>query len=190
MNRKTIVLVAVIAVGVLCVPIGALAAARLTNDQGRDEMVTEVIRQAPAGQQVQLSDGEASDGEQLAAAERTAQCLRDAGVNVVMTPERGPGQFRYGGGTYEEQQRANALYTECYDRLQREIDIVHSLQQVPLEQSKRALAEEALLQCLRDQGVAVELSAPKEVWWELRLSSPTEFAKCGDAVIAEFGAMP
>lgn len=46
-------------------------------------------------------------------------------------PDQGPGCFRFGGGTYEETQRANLVYDDCYARYQREIDMIHAIQQSP-----------------------------------------------------------
>ena len=191
MNRRLISIVLVAAVGLVCIPLAATAASRFSNnDGGRDEVVTRLISGASSEQQAALADQSASEDGRAAAAERTMQCLRDAGVNVVLTPERGAGQFRFGGGTAEEQQHASSVYSACYARFQREIDMIHSIQQRPLDEASRPAAETALLRCLRDEGVAVEMSASKDVWWELRLTSPTEFAHCGLAVIAEFGALP
>jgi hypothetical protein len=143
---------------------------------------------ADPNSQPALSDGEVTGDERLAAANRTIACLESQGIRVELTPNRGPGQFRFGGGTPEEQARANAIYQDCYAQFQRETDMVFSVQ--PTVPGDQIGAERALLQCLRDAGVDVALSAPKTVWWDLRLTAPTEFAKCGNAVIAAYGALP
>jgi hypothetical protein len=149
-----------------------------------------LVAAAPTEQQPQLKDDQVTAPERQAAAERTIQCLKDQGISVELTPDRGPGQFRFGGGTPTEQARANAIYQDCYERFEREIDMVYSVQQPPLSASESASAEQRLLTCLQEAGVDVSLSAPKDVWWDIRLTSPTEFARCGNAVIAEFGALP
>ncbi len=99
------------------------------NDMARDDVVTSLVAKASNDQREALADGQADDQEWLAAANQTMQCLRDAGITVELTPDQGPGQFTFGGGTYEETQHANAIYDDCYARYQREIDMIHALQQ-------------------------------------------------------------
>ncbi|MGE3076603.1 MAG: hypothetical protein AB7N24_21255 [Dehalococcoidia bacterium] len=103
----------------------------LPGASGRDSVVTSLVAKASDDQREALADGQASDEEWLAAANQTMQCLRDAGITVELTPDQGPGQFRFGGGTYEETQRANVIYDGCYARYQREIDMIHALRQSP-----------------------------------------------------------
>lgn len=99
-----------------------------TGDDGRAAVVAALVEKASPDQASALADGRAGDDEWLAAANKTMQCLRDEGITVELTPEQGSGQFRYGGGTYTELQRANAIYDDCYARFQREIDMIHALQ--------------------------------------------------------------
>ena len=190
MRNRQVILIAVVVIALGSTVAFAQVSGALRSQGDRNDVTTRIIDGAPPDQQAQLADGQVTASERVAAAERTMQCLRDQGVSVELTPERGPGQFRFGGGTPAEQARANSVYQDCYARLQRETDMVYSVQQPSLDETSAASAEQALLTCLRQAGVEVELSAPKTVWWDLRLTAPTEFAKCGNAVVAEFGALP
>jgi hypothetical protein len=129
-KRKIVIVLSVVAV-MVALPLGAFAADRVRNDSGRQDIVTQLTARASDDQRELVADGVVTDSERLIALGNTEQCLRDAGVHVEMLPERGPGQFRFGGGTLEEQQKANIIYQDCYDRFQREVDMIHSVQGGP-----------------------------------------------------------
>jgi hypothetical protein len=178
------------AAGLVMTSIAGVAAPRLSASSGKAHVMTELIARAGDAQLTPLADGRVSVDERIEAAENTAQCLRDAGILVEMTPARGSGTFRFGGGSYEEQQRANAVYDDCYGRFQREIDMVHALQQPSLTQAQLGDAEASVIRCLQSRGVDVADGAKKDVWWEFRISRPVDFGGCADLIIAEFGALP
>ena len=128
LHRKTLAILFVLLSLVVGVPWALAAGPGSAEDDGRDEVITALVEKASPDQGAALADGQAGDDEWLAAANQTMQCLRDEGIQVQLLPDQGPGHFRFGGGSSEELQRANAIYDDCYARFQREIDMIHALQ--------------------------------------------------------------
>lgn len=85
------------AAGLVMTSIAVVAAPRLSASSGKAHVMTELIARAGDAQLTPLADGRVSVDERIEAAENTAQCLRDAGILVEMTPARGSGTFRFGG---------------------------------------------------------------------------------------------
>jgi len=156
-------------------------------------LVAQLKTQTTPEQEAAFVDDIVDQAEYEASANRTIQCLRDAGISV-----RGPVwdgwriSFTFGGQLSEEELfRQRSIYNDCYIKYQRDIDAAWA------EQHRRVLtaaevdaASAEMIQCLQREGSDIEAGAPKSVWWELRLTSPLAFGKCADKITEEYGALP
>jgi hypothetical protein len=192
--KRTFVLVALALVAAaIFVPVGIGYARHAKTDAGVSVDVVDSLKsQASADQQSALADDVVDDSEYLAAIARTIQCLKDAGIVVYPTTGGKPSEFTFGGtSSPQEQQKLAAVYSDCYNRYQHQIDIVHAQQNARvLTAAQSAAASSDIVACLRAQGLDLADGAPKSIWYETRLTSPAQFGRCANQVMDAYGALP